>query len=88
MSVGYSEKQKGYQKMRNSTTLYRIEKMPLSRIKRIYSENLYTIESNDGRYASVYVDNEPESKYAGEGAWVYAQRQASALALHLDMGEL
>jgi hypothetical protein len=74
--------------MQNSTRLFRIEKMKLNRLKRVYSEHLYTIESNDGRYASVVVDNEPVSKYAGEGAWVKAQREASALALNLDMGDL
>lgn len=74
--------------MRNSTTLARIEKAPLSRIKRIYSEHLFTLESNDGRYASVYVDNEQQDRYIGEGAWALAQRQASALAVNLDMGDL
>ncbi|MFZ9242216.1 MAG: hypothetical protein ACO295_03310 [Sediminibacterium sp.] len=74
--------------MRNSATLYRIEKMPLNRLKRIYSDKLYTLESNSGNYASVYVDNEQVVKYTGEGAWAYAQRTASALALNLDMGDL
>jgi len=74
--------------MQNSTTLYRIEKMPLNRLKRIYSDKLYTLESNSGNYASVYVDNKQVVKYTGEGAWAYAQRYASALALNLDMGDL
>ena len=74
--------------MQNSTILYRIEKMPLNRLKRIYSDKLYTLESNSGNYASVYVDNEQIGKYAGEGAWSYAQRHASVLALTLDMGDL
>jgi len=73
---------------KSSTTIYRLEKMRLDRLKRIYSDKLYTIESNDGKYASVVVDNEPISKYAGEGAWVLAQREASALSSQLDMGDL
>jgi hypothetical protein len=84
--VDYSERQKN--KMQNSTTLYTIEKVPLDRIKRIYSEHLYTLESNDGQYASVYVDNQQIGKYIGDGAWSYAQRHASVLALNLDMGDL
>ena len=74
--------------MKNSTQLFRIEKARLDRLKRVYSDKLYTLESNDGKYASVYVDNEQVVKYAGKGAWALAQREASMLALHLDMGDL
>ena len=74
--------------MNNSARLSRIEKIKLGRLKRIYSDKLFTIESNDGRYASVYVDNEQQDRYLGEGAWALAQRQASALAINLDMGDL
>ena len=74
--------------MRNSTQLFRLEKIRLGRLKRVYSDNLFTIESNDGRYASLYLDNEQQDVYAGDGAWVKAQRQAIALANKLDMGDL
>ena len=74
--------------MQNSTRLFRIEKMPLNRLKRIYSDKLFTLETNDGEYASVYVDNKQIAKYGGHGAWSYAQRHASVLALNLDMGDL
>ena len=74
--------------MRNSTDLHSLEKLPLNRLKRYYSQDLHTIESNSGNYASVYVDNKQVVKYSGEGAWAYAQRYASALALNLDMGDL
>ena len=87
MSVVYLERQKGYL-MRNSTQLFRLEKSNLGRLKRVYSDKLFTLESNDGKYASVYVDNEQVVKYAGEGAWALAQREASALASNLDMGDL
>ena len=74
--------------MNNSARLSRIEKIKLGRLKRIYSDKLFTIESNDGRYASLYVDNKQQDIYAGDGAWAKAQRQASALAINLDMGDL
>lgn len=74
--------------MQNSTTLYRIEKINLSRLKRIYSDKLFTLESNDGQYASVYIDNVQQLVYSGEGAWVKAQRYASMLTDSLDMGDL
>jgi hypothetical protein len=85
--VVYLEKRKGYQ-MRNSTTLYRIEKAPLNRLKRIYSDKLFTLENNDGQFASVYIDNVQQLTYSGEGAWVKAQRYASMLTDSLDMGDL
>jgi hypothetical protein len=74
--------------MQNSTTLYRIEKLHLDRLKKIYSDKLYTLESNSGSYASVYINGEQIEKYNCEGAWSYAQRHASVLALNLDMGDL
>jgi hypothetical protein len=74
--------------MQNSTTLYQLVKAPLGRMERHYSEHLYTLETNDGEYASVYVDNKQIAKYGGHGAWLYAQRHASMLALNLDMGDL
>jgi hypothetical protein len=74
--------------MQNSTTLYKLEKSPLNRMERHYSEHLYTLESNDGKYASVYLDNKQVAKYIGDGAWANAQRYASMLALNLDMGDL
>lgn len=84
MTVVYLEKQKGYL-MQNSATLYRIEKAPLNRLKRIYSDHLFTLENNDGQYASVYIDNVQELVYSGEGAWAKAQRYASMLTLNKDM---
>jgi len=74
--------------MQNSTTLYQLVKAPLGRMERHYSEHLYTLESNHGNYASVYLDNKQVAKYIGDGAWVNAQRYASMLALNLDMGDL
>lgn len=80
----YLERQKGYQ-MRNSTQLFITEKAPLNRLKRIYSDHLFTLENNDGQYASVYIDNVQELVYSGEGAWAKAQRYASMLTLNKDM---
>jgi hypothetical protein len=74
--------------MQNSTRLYQLVKSPLNRMERHYSEHLYTLESNQGDYASVYLDNEQIARYIGDGAWAKAQTKASQLALNLDMGDL
>lgn len=71
--------------MQNSATLYRIEKAQPNRLKKIYSDHLFTLENNDGQYASVYIDNVQQLVYSGEGAWVKAQRYASILTLTKDM---
>jgi len=84
--VDYSERQKN--KMQNSTTLCKIEKYTGDRIKRIYSDKLYTLELNNGQHATVYIDNQFSFVYSGDGAWAKAQTKASELALYLDMGDL
>lgn len=71
----------------NSTQLYRIEKHD-GLLKKTYSNNIYTLEINNGYWASLYVDNVKEESFFGKGAWASAQRIASALAIDLDMGDL
>ena len=57
-------------------------------IQKIYDdETLWTMESKDGKYASVILDKEMIASWRCEGAWNLARQKAESLLLKREQAE-
>jgi hypothetical protein len=75
--------------MNNSTQLWYAGAITqFGDIQKIYDdETLWTMESKDGKYASVILDKEMIASWRCEGAWNLARQKAESLLLKREQAE-